>query len=108
MKLITVRPKFDFRIGDFYSGSTQKQSCKEEEASSSRVRERLPINNPFTLSEALEERPSKKQRKENPAKYFQMVFTVRLFYTSTCTCFGFYQFTTKKYSYWAQSLFKQK
>ena len=38
---------------------------EEEEASSSRVRERPPIKNPFILSEASEERPSKKQRKEN-------------------------------------------
>ena len=38
---------------------------EEEEASSSRVRERPPIKNPFILSEASEERPSKKQLKEN-------------------------------------------
>ena len=38
---------------------------EEEEASSSRVRERPPIKNSFILSEASEERPSKKQRKEN-------------------------------------------
>ena len=38
---------------------------QEEEAYSSRVRERAPVRDPFILSEASEERPSKKQRKEN-------------------------------------------
>ena len=37
---------------------------EEEEASSSRVRERPPIKNPFILSEASEERPSKNSAKK--------------------------------------------
>ena len=30
MKLITVCPNFNFRIGDFYSGTTQKQNCEKK------------------------------------------------------------------------------
>ena len=30
MKLITVLPILQFRIGDFYSGPTQKQRCKKK------------------------------------------------------------------------------
>ena len=37
---------------------------EEDEASSSRVREHPPIKNPFILSEASEERPSKKNAKK--------------------------------------------
>ena len=57
----------DFQLPDW--GCLQwpysEAELQEEEASSSRFRERPPINNPLILSEASEERPSKKQRKEN-------------------------------------------
>ena len=57
----------DFQLPDwgFLQRPYLETELQEEEASSSRVRERPPINNPFILSEASEERPSKKQRKEN-------------------------------------------
>ena len=45
-----------------YSETEQQE---EEEASSSRFRERPPLNNPFILTEASEERSSKKQRNKN-------------------------------------------
>ena len=57
----------DFQLPDW--GVLQRPysetELQEEEASSSRVRERPPINNPFILSEASEERAPKKQRNEN-------------------------------------------
>ena len=57
----------DFTLPDwgFLQRPYSEAELQEEEASSSRVRERPPIKNPFILSEASEERPSKKQRKEN-------------------------------------------
>ena len=57
----------DFQLPDwrFLQRNYSETELQEEEASSSRVRERPPINNPFILSEASEERPSKKQSKEN-------------------------------------------
>ena len=57
----------DFTLPDwgFLQRPYSEAELQEEEASSSRVRERPPIKNPIILSEASEERPSKKQRKEN-------------------------------------------
>ena len=57
----------DFQLPDwgFLLRPYSEAELQEEEASSSRVRERPPIINPFFKSEASEERPSKKQRKEN-------------------------------------------
>ena len=52
----------DFQLPDwgFLHRPYSETELQEEEASSSRVRERPPINNPFILSEASEERPPKK------------------------------------------------
>ena len=60
----------DFQLPDwrFLQRPYSEAELQEEEASSSRVRERPPINHPFNLSEASEERPSKKQRNENQNK----------------------------------------
>ena len=57
----------DFQLPDwgFLQRPYSETELQEEEASSSRFRERPPINNPFILSEASEERPPKKQRNEN-------------------------------------------
>ena len=57
----------DFQLPDwgFLLRPYSERELQEEEASSSRVRELPPINNPFILSEASEERPLKKQRNEN-------------------------------------------
>ena len=57
----------DFQLPDwgFLQRPYSETELQEEEASSSRVRERPSINNPFILSEASEERPPKKQRNEN-------------------------------------------
>ena len=57
----------DFQLPDwgFFQRPYSETELQEEEVSSSRVRERPPINKPFILPEATKERPSKKQRKEN-------------------------------------------
>ena len=57
----------EIRLPDwgFLQRPYSETELQEEEASSSRVRERPSINNPFVLSEASEERPPKKQLKEN-------------------------------------------
>ena len=58
----------DFQLPDWgflQRPYSETELQEEEEASSSRVRELPPINNPFILSEASEERPPKKQRNEN-------------------------------------------
>ena len=54
----------DFTLPDwgFLQRPYSEAELQEEEEASS---ERPPIKNPFILSEASEERPSKKQRKEN-------------------------------------------
>ena len=60
----------DFQLPDwgFLQRPYSETELQEEEASSSRVRERILINNPFILSEASKERQSKKQRKEKQSK----------------------------------------
>ena len=57
----------DFQLPDwgFLQRPYSETELQEEEASSSRVRQRPPIKYPFILSEASEERPSKKPRKKN-------------------------------------------
>ena len=57
----------DFQLPDwvFLQRPYSETELQEKEASSSRVHECRPINNPFILSEASEERSSEKRRKEN-------------------------------------------
>ena len=57
----------DFQLPDwgFLQRPYSEAELQEEEAFSSRVRERPLIINPFILTEASEERLSKKQRKED-------------------------------------------
>ena len=58
-------PEFQLPDWGFLQRHYSETELREEEASSSRVLERPLVNNSFILSEASEERQSKKQRKEN-------------------------------------------
>ena len=61
-------PEFQLPDWGFLQRPYSETEVQVEEASNSRVRERHPINNPFILSEASEERPFKKQRKKIKTK----------------------------------------
>ena len=61
-------PEFQIPVWRFLERHYSETELGEEKASICRVRERPPVNNPFILSEASEERPSIKQRKENQNK----------------------------------------
>ena len=58
----------EFQLPDWGFLQRHYSKLREEEASNSRVSERPLVNNPVILSKASEERPSKKQRKENHNK----------------------------------------
>ena len=61
----------DFQLPDWrflQRPCSETELQEEEEASSSRVRELLPIIDPFILSEALEKRASKNSAKKTKTK----------------------------------------
>ena len=61
-------PEFQIPDWGFLQRHYSEKELREEEASSSRVRERPPVNNPFILSEVPEERPSKNSAKKTKTK----------------------------------------
>ena len=57
-------PEFQLPDWGLLQRHYSETELREEEASSSRVRERPPVNNPFILSKASEERLSKNSAKK--------------------------------------------
>ena len=64
-------PEFQLPDWGYLQRHYSETELREEEASSSRVRERPPVNNPFISSEASEERPSKNSGKKTKTINFK-------------------------------------